>query len=66
MIFFVLITLYHIDNKDNHVNVLDFSSRLEQVVEELEKRPGVILRRHETGKPEIDFAKTAESNVFER
>jgi hypothetical protein len=39
---------------------------LEKVVEELEKRPGVTLRRHEPGKPEIDFAKTTKHNVFER
>lgn len=54
------------DSKNSRVNVLDFSSRLEKVVEELEKRPGVTLRRHEPGKPEIDFAKTTKHNVFER
>lgn len=55
-----------IDNGDNHVNVLDFSSNLDKVVEQLESSSGVILRRHQAGKLEVDFAKTNIPNVYER
>lgn len=55
-----------IDNGDNHVNILDFSSDLDKVVEQLENCSGVILRRHQAGKPEVDFAKTNIPNAYER
>lgn len=58
--------MVRIDNGENHVNVFDFSSDLDKVVEQLEKSSGVILRRHQPGRPEIDFAKTNIPNVYER
>ncbi|KAG2206288.1 hypothetical protein INT47_007302 [Mucor saturninus] len=54
------------DNGGNRVNVFDFSSDLDKVVEQLEKSSGVILRRHQAGKHEVDFAKTGIPNVYER
>lgn len=58
-----------VDAKDDphaHIHILDFSSRLDKVVVELEKSAGVVLRRHQPGKAEIDFAKTSTPNAFER
>ncbi|KAG2230630.1 hypothetical protein INT48_005898 [Thamnidium elegans] len=54
------------ENDNSHVNIFDFASHLDQVVEQLEKSSGVTLRRHDTGKPEVDFAKTSTRNAFER
>ncbi|CEP12647.1 hypothetical protein [Parasitella parasitica] len=53
-------------NKNTHINIFDFSSRLDEVVTKLESSPGVVLRKHQSGKPEIDFAKTNIPNAFER
>lgn len=55
-----------IENGNNHVNIFDFASHLNQVVEQLEKSSGVVLRRHDTSKPEVDFAKTNTPDAFER
>lgn len=55
-----------LDNGNHHINVLDFSSRLDDLVDQLEKSSGVVLRRHTSGKAEIDFAKTNTPNSFER
>lgn len=64
----VLIILQpYLDPGNNHVNVFDFGSHLDQVVEQLEKTSGVALRRHNsTRADEIDFAKTSTPNSFER
>ncbi|KAG0748347.1 hypothetical protein G6F62_002538 [Rhizopus arrhizus] len=51
--------------KDNHqVNILDFSSRHEDLIQELEQSSGVVLRRH--AQNEIEFAKTNTKNKYER
>lgn len=55
------------DNGNHQVNVLDFSSRLDDLVEQLEKSSGVNLRKHTGDKPEIDFARSSHNpNSFER
>jgi hypothetical protein len=51
---------------DNHINVYDLSSRFEEVVDVLSSKPGVILRRHQAGVPQIDFAKLEGSDSYER
>lgn len=55
-----------LEDQNAHINIFDFSSRLNETVAELEKSSGVVLRRHQPGKPEIDFAKTNIPNSFER
>jgi hypothetical protein len=55
-----------LEDQNTHIDILDFSSHLNETIAELEKGPGVVLRRHQPGKPEIDFAKTNVPNLFER
>lgn len=54
------------NSRHTHINILDFSSRLDEAVAALENSSGVVLRRHQPGKIEIDFAKTSAPNSFER
>ncbi|PHZ16603.1 uncharacterized protein RHIMIDRAFT_266485 [Rhizopus microsporus ATCC 52813] len=49
---------------NHHIRVLDFSSRYDDLVKELEQSSGVILRRRKMGA--IDFAKTSTKNAYER
>lgn len=55
-----------LENGNNHVNILDFGSDHDLLVQQLEKSDGVSLRRHESGKPEVDFSKTKNRSNFER
>ncbi|KAI9470869.1 MAG: Alg9-like mannosyltransferase family-domain-containing protein [Benjaminiella poitrasii] len=54
------------ENGENHINLFDYSSRLDEAIAKLDESPGVILRRHTTGKPEIDFAKSNVEDSYER
>lgn len=48
----------------HRINMLDFSSRHEDLVKELEQSSGIVLRKIKPS--EIDFAKTDVKNVYER
>ncbi|KAI8336433.1 Alg9-like mannosyltransferase family-domain-containing protein [Choanephora cucurbitarum] len=52
------------DNTTHKIRVTDLSSDLNALVEVLEQRPGVPLRRHSKNKVEIDFVRSKEG--FER
>ena len=45
---------------------MDYGGQYDQMVAQLEASSGVVLRRHDPTKSEIDFAKTTLSNSFER
>lgn len=61
--FYINISL-HVVEGNHHIRVLDFSSRHDDLVKELEQSSGVILRRRKMGA--IDFAKTSTKNAYER
>ncbi|OBZ90496.1 GPI mannosyltransferase 4 [Choanephora cucurbitarum] len=53
-----------LDNTTHQIRVTDLSSDFDALVEVLERRPGVPLRRHSKNKVEIDFVRSREG--FER
>ncbi|KAI7900853.1 Alg9-like mannosyltransferase family-domain-containing protein [Cokeromyces recurvatus] len=54
------------ENGNNHINIFDYSSQLNKTIAQLNNSPGVALRRHTKGKPQIEFAKSTTENSYER